>query len=117
MKKITSLLSLLLAATLVTTAQDKKDAPKSPAGTAKNEYASLTYNRPYIKDRVIFGDLVPYGEVWRTGANMSTDITFKKDVLIDGQELKAGTYALFTIPQEDHWTVIFNSVPKQRGAS
>ena len=117
MKKFTALMTLLLAGTLMTTAQDKKDPPKSPAGTASNEYASITYNRPYKKDRVIFGDLVPYDKVWRTGANMSTDITFKKDVLIEGEELKAGTYAIFTIPRADAWTVIFNSVPKQRGAS
>lgn len=117
MKKFTSLLSLLLAGALMTTAQDKKEPPKSPSGTAQNDYASVTYSRPYKKDRVIFGELVPYGKIWRTGANMSTDITFKKDVLIDGQELEAGTYAVFTIPREDEWTVIFNSVPKQKGAS
>lgn len=115
MRKIATLLSILLLSSFFVIAQDK--APKSPAGTASNSYASVEYSRPFKNDRVIFGGLVPYGEVWRTGANMSTDITFKNDVKVAGKKLKAGTYAIFTIPTEKEWTVIFNSVPKQRGAS
>lgn len=67
------------------------------------------YNRPYKKDRVIFGDLVPYGEVWRTGANEATTFYSNEDLLADGSMLKAGKYTLWTIPKKDSWKVIFNS--------
>ncbi len=67
------------------------------------------YNRPYKKDRVIFGELVPYGEVWRTGANEATTFTTNKDLLIDGSFLSSGKYTLWTIPGEETWKVIFNS--------
>ncbi len=67
------------------------------------------YNRPYKKERVIFGELVPFGEVWRTGANEATTFTTNKDLLVDGSYLPAGKYTLWTIPGEDTWKVIFNS--------
>ena len=67
------------------------------------------YNRPYKKDREIFGGLVPYNEVWRTGANEATTFFTSKDILVDGSLLPAGTYTLWTIPQEETWKVIFNS--------
>lgn len=67
------------------------------------------YNRPYKKERVIFGDLVPYGEVWRTGANEATTFTTNQDLLVDGSLLPTGKYTLWTIPGEDSWKVIFNS--------
>lgn len=67
------------------------------------------YNRPYKKERVIFGELVPYGEVWRTGANEATTFTTNQDLLVDGSLLPAGKYTLWTIPGEDSWKVIFNS--------
>ena len=76
----------------------------------------ITYGRPSVRDRDIFGDLVPYDAVWRTGANEATTITFSDDVMIEGQPLAAGTYSLFTIPGEDEWTLIFNSVANQWGA-
>lgn len=69
---------------------------------------SLTYGRPSVRDRVIFGDLVPYDEVWRTGANESTAITFSDDVLIEGERIDEGTYSLYTIPGKDSWTIIIN---------
>ncbi|SKB87013.1 Protein of unknown function [Salegentibacter holothuriorum] len=68
---------------------------------------SLEYSRPGMRDREIFGNLVPYGQVWRTGANENTKITFSDDVTIQGEELKAGTYAIYTIPKEDEWEVMF----------
>lgn len=76
----------------------------------------LTYGRPSVRERVIFGDLVPYGEVWRTGANEATTFTVSKDVTIEGQPLPAGTYALVTIPTERTWTVAFNRTSEQWGA-
>ena len=65
---------------------------------------------------VIFGKLVPFGEVWRTGANEATEITFDKDVTVGGKPVKAGTYTLFTVPKETEWTVILNGQLKQWGA-
>lgn len=70
---------------------------------------SITYGRPSINDRLIFGRLVPFNEVWRTGANESTAITFSDDVKIEGKPVEAGTYSLYTLPKEDEWTIIINS--------
>ena len=67
------------------------------------------YNRPYKKERKIFGGLVPYGKVWRTGANEATTFNTVSDLTIDGKTLPAGKYTLWTIPDADSWTVIFNS--------
>lgn len=67
----------------------------------------IEYSRPSVKDRKIFGDLVPFGERWRTGANASTKIGFSTDVKIAGNDVKAGKYALYTIPGVDNWTIIF----------
>ena len=77
---------------------------------------TITYGRPSVKDRNVFGGLEPYGEVWRSGANEATTITFSKNVEIEGKPLKAGTYGLFTVPGEKEWVVIFNNVPNQWGA-
>ena len=68
---------------------------------------SIDYSRPSMRGRTIFGELVPYGKVWRTGANARTKVTFSNDVTIGDNELKAGTYAIFTIPQAESWEVIF----------
>lgn len=77
----------------------------------------LTYGRPSVNDRTIFSEdgLVPYGEVWRTGANEATTISFSSDVTVQGEPLSAGTYSLYTIPGEDTWTLIFNDVANQWG--
>ena len=82
----------------------------------ESTYIKVTYGRPHKKGREIFGDLVPYGVVWRTGANEATEITFTDDVLINKHRLKAGTYTIFTIPEKDKWKVIFNSDLGQWGA-
>jgi hypothetical protein len=68
---------------------------------------SVEYSRPSARGRKIFGDLLPYGEMWRTGANASTKITFKDNVVVKGQKLDAGSYALYTVPGEKEWAVIF----------
>ncbi len=70
---------------------------------------TLTYSRPGVKGRKIWGGLVPYNEVWRTGANEATTISFSDDVTINGQKLRAGKYSLFTIPTPKDWTIIFNN--------
>ena len=68
---------------------------------------TLEYSRPSIKGRTIFGELVPYGEIWRTGANANTKITFSDDVTIGGASLKAGSYAIYTRPGQENWEVYF----------
>lgn len=93
--------------------------PHSPAETITLESniadVSITYSRPYKKDRQIFGGLVPYGEVWRTGANEATVFKTDKDITIDGKVLAAGSYTLWTIPAKESWVVIFNSETGQWG--
>ena len=92
---------------------------KSPADTAKFDQNGLAvqvdYCQPYKKDRVVFGQLVPYGKVWRTGANEATLIEVKQDVKIAEKPLKAGKYTLWTIPNQDSWTIIINSETGQWG--
>jgi len=77
---------------------------------------SITYSRPGVKGRKIWGDLVPYGEVWRSGANENTTITFSTPVKVEGHELAAGTYGLQTIPTAGDWTIIFSKDAKEWGA-
>lgn len=92
-----------------------------PSPKGKNEQkvgmttVTLEYSRPGVKDRIIFGDLVPYGKLWRTGANENSKITIDTEITIDGQELKAGTYAIFTIPNKDSWEVLFYADVKNWG--
>ena len=75
----------------------------------KDTYIKISYSQPHKRGREVFGKLVPYGQVWRTGANEATEVTFTKDILVNGTPLKAGTYSLFTIPEKSTWTIILNS--------
>lgn len=95
-------------------AQERKRA--SPRETAELGPVSVEYSRPYKKDRVVFGVLVPYNQVWRLGADEATEITFKKDATFGGKKVKAGTYSMFAIPGEKEWEIILNSELKQWGA-
>ncbi|WP_304237095.1 DUF2911 domain-containing protein [Jiulongibacter sediminis] len=113
MKKLLFLSLALLFTGSVAFAQ----APASPKKTAEGDGVSVVYGAPSKKGREIFGGLVPYGEVWRTGANNATELTLSKDGKVGGVNVKAGTYTLFTIPQEDgNWTVILNPTLGQWGA-
>ena len=76
----------------------------------------IDYNRPGVKERVIWGGLVPYNKVWRAGANEATKFTFSTDVKINGKTLKAGSHSFFVIPTKENWTIIFNKVADQWGA-
>ena len=77
---------------------------------------TISYSRPGVKGRKIWGGLVPYDKVWRAGANEATKITFSKDVAINGKKLAAGSYAFFAIPTKNEWTLIFNKVADTWGA-
>src|SRR5690606_23866902 len=111
------MLMLTLFITTLATAQDKK--PASPAATAtgkiRNANVTINYSSPSVKGRTIWGELVPYGKVWRAGANEATTITTDQDVMAEGKKLSAGTYSFYTIPGEDEWTIIFNKTNKQWG--
>lgn len=79
-------------------------------------YIKIVYGQPYKRGRHIFGGLVDFNEVWRTGANETTEITTTGNILINGEKLRAGTYAIFTIPRKKKWTIIFNDSLGQWGA-
>lgn len=90
-------------------ATTKNHSPEQTLNLNEGDLAiTVFYNRPYKKDREIFGTLVPYGEVWRTGANEATTFETNQNLTIGGQTLAAGKYTLWTIPQADEWEVIFN---------
>jgi hypothetical protein len=113
--------ALALAVTVSATAFAQLEVPRpSPKATVSQVVGlsdvSIAYCRPGVKGRVIWGDLVPYDQVWRTGANEATTITFSTDVAIEGHAVPAGTYGLFTIPGKDTWTVIINKGATQWGA-
>ncbi|HLV24634.1 MAG TPA: DUF2911 domain-containing protein [Moheibacter sp.] len=109
MKKIftsLALCTLMLAATAqVQTPQ--ASAPSELETTVGLTKIELEYSRPNKNGREVFGNLVPYGKIWRTGANKNTTISFSDDVVIDGQTLKAGKYAIYTKPEKDNWEIYF----------
>lgn len=115
--KPTFLMALLAMFALPLFAQKKLASPRDSArGTIGKASVYINYGSPSVKGRVIWGDLVPYGKVWRAGANEATNFSCDKDIVVEGKPLKAGTYGFFVIPEKDKWTVIFNKVPKQWGA-
>jgi hypothetical protein len=98
-------------------AQEKRPSPAAKAeGTIDGAKIVIDYSSPSVKGRKIFGGLEPYGKVWRTGANEATTFDVDKNVKIEGKELPKGKYALFTIPGENEWTIIFNKTASQWGA-
>jgi hypothetical protein len=114
-------LALALIATVAAAAPRGDDSARKSKngkaeGTAGGAKVTIEYGRPSVGGRTIWGALVPYGQVWRAGADEATTIAFDKDVKIEGQKLAAGRYALFLIPSEGDWTVVFNSVADQWGA-
>ncbi|MBS9524859.1 DUF2911 domain-containing protein [Litoribacter alkaliphilus] len=94
--------------------EDRREERASPLrtaeGTVNNREIRVQYGAPSVKNRTIWGDIAPYDEVWRTGANEATHVEFKEEVQVEGKSLPAGKYSIFTIPkQQGPWTVIFNS--------
>ncbi|MEB2784131.1 DUF2911 domain-containing protein [Algoriphagus persicinus] len=98
-------------------AQEKASPAKTTEGMVGDAKITINYSSPAVKGRVIWGDLVPFNEVWRAGANEATTFTTTKDITVQGQKLPAGTYGFFIIPSESgQSTFIFNKVAKQWGA-
>lgn len=105
-----TLLALIFSVAAI--AQDKKPAspPAKAEGTIDGIKVTVDYSAPSAKGRKIMGELVPYGKVWRTGANATTAIEFSGDVKVEGKALAKGKYGLYTIPGENEWTIIINKV-------
>ena len=111
---------LSFAFTITCSAQDELKPRVSPLNVTsihyREGYLKVVYSQPQKHGREVFGKLVPFGEVWRTGANEATEITVTQDVTFNGTLVKAGTYALFTIPQQEKWTIILNKDLGQWGS-
>ena len=117
MKKLL-LLAVIFSASFAMKAQ--VEIPKASPFSKMEQTVGLTnvaleYSRPGMRDREIFGNLVPYGKVWRTGGNMNTKITFSEDVVIGGKDVKAGSYAIYTKPSASSWEVYFYSESQNWG--
>jgi hypothetical protein len=107
---IVALVAVGFAASILIRTQTKKHSPEETAVfNAGDLTVTVNYSRPYKKGREIFGGLVPYGKVWRTGANEATTVEFNKEVSFGGTRVPAGTYTLWTIPGPTEWSVILNS--------
>jgi len=117
MKRITFLMMALATVFSSVIAQEK---PLSPQATVEGKIGAanvkIVYCQPSARGRKMLGENEPYGQVWRTGANEATTIEFDKPVKIEGKDLPAGKYSLFTIPGENEWTIIVNKEAKQWGA-
>lgn len=112
--------ALLLTTQTISFAQDAVEPRKSPMAMTNllsgETYISIVYSQPHMRERKVFGGLVPYGELWRLGANEATQITLTSDVEIGGETLEKGTYTLFAIPEKGEWTIVFNSKLGQWGS-
>jgi hypothetical protein len=119
MRKLTTLSLCLLLTAAVATAEETKKKPLSPPATAAAKIGgrniTVQYSAPSKRERVIMGGLVPYGQVWRTGANAATTLTTDGDLMIGSIHVPAGSYSLFTIPGEKEWTLIINKQTGQSG--
>lgn len=120
MRVLVKLSFLLLLSTILSATISGQGKPKSPPASMSEIFGeseiTINYNAPSVRGRTIYGDLVPYDKLWRTGANGATKITLSTQVMIQGQRLAAGTYSIFTIPGKKEWTFIFNSVADQWGS-
>lgn len=113
-------LSFFVLAAFFSLSSCAQNPPASPAATAKGKIGAanvtVNYSSPSVKGRKIYGELVPYGKVWRAGANNATTFETDKAIMVEGKTLPAGKYSFFVIPTESDWTVIFNKTADQWGA-
>lgn len=109
---------LLFISMLSTTLLFAQKSPKAEASSAVGSgKVTINYSQPSVKGREVWGKLVPYDKVWRTGADDATTIEFAKDATVEGKKIAAGKYSLFTIPTKSgEWTIVFNKTAKQWGA-
>lgn len=111
---------LILLAGFSASSQDYPGYRDSPIAIAQyrhdNTYLKVTYGKPFKRGRKVFGGFVPYGRVWRTGANEATEITITKDIYFGPKFVKSGTYSIFSIPGESNWIIILNKKLGQFGA-
>lgn len=106
----TAILFILLLQASAQTAVVPRPSPLAIVSARyKDAYFKITYSQPHKKGRQIFGKLVPFGKVWRVGANEATELTITKNIQINGTLLLAGTYSIFAIPEKEKWTIIMNS--------
>jgi len=104
---------IIIALAAISSAQQKKAPRPSPPAQAKCQFAdgktiAVDYSSPRMRGRKIMGDLVPYGQVWRTGANEATTFVTSTPLTADGRDIPAGNYTIFTVPEESKWTLIVN---------
>lgn len=113
MKRVILSLAVLASMSVAATAQEFKMPAQSPSVTVKQDFSTsaieLSFSRPSTKGRTVFGDLIPYGKVWRMGANASTQVTFHEEVTVKGNTVKPGTYTIYAIPEAKEWTIVFNT--------
>jgi len=118
--KILKITFLILFSIFAISSADAQEKPKSPpekaTGTINGANIQINYSSPSVRGRKIWGELVPFDQVWRAGANEATTFETDKDVLIEGLKLPAGKYSFFVIPNEKECTIIFNKESKQWGA-
>jgi hypothetical protein len=113
MKKLALLTTVLFVAAVFASAQQDKSKRPSPPASAECKFSDgktvkIDYSSPRAKGRKIFGDLVPYGQVWRTGANESTTFVTDSDITVGGQKVPAGSYTIFTVPEASKWTLVIS---------
>ncbi|MCZ6520137.1 MAG: DUF2911 domain-containing protein, partial [Bacteroidetes bacterium] len=111
MRILNTFFTVILALVITCNAFGQIDTPRpSPQGKVTQTVGltdiAIEYSRPGVKDRTIFGGLLAYGEIWRTGANSATTISFSDDVKLEGNSVPAGEYALYTIPGKEEWTIM-----------
>lgn len=113
---LTIMMGMILMAFLGANVYTKPFSPKDEVVYQKDgKTIEINYCQPYKRGRIIFGDLVPYGQIWRTGANEATSISFNQDVEVKGKKLPKGNYTLYTIPGETFWTIVINKQTNQWG--
>lgn len=111
-------LFLSLAAVLSTTAQKKKASPAEISqGNINGATVAINYSSPSVNGRVIWGELVPFGKIWRAGANEATTFETDKELMVEGTKLPAGKYSIFVVPEKNEATILFNKVWQQWGAN